>query len=211
MLYRAYTLTATIVAPHHIGDADHCLRVMLSALPDGDVLNAGVEFDDPREHGGLGGAVRLDLAPRYPILIPPAPLDERVSANPSTTTAWTPAGHDVPAGAHALFSLPTLAYQPPDGTTCYREAYVGRVSCQWHDAYEFIATTAVIEAIARRLPTLAGQFAEVTFDGTVLNVQLPPSLGSGVRETEEVAGGWVVGWALQWHPVAPHACDKVIN
>ena len=206
MTHRVYTLTATIVAPHHLGDADHALRTMLAALPDGDVLNAGVEFDDEGD-AGLGTDLRLDLVPRPGVLLPA--LEQRLTPDRTGTTAWTPADKEVPAGADALFSLPALAYRTDDGRVRYREAYAGRVIGRWHDAYEFTATTGAVEAIARSLADLPGQGAEVTFDGVLLVVQLPPSLGSGVHETEEVASRWVVGWALPWQPVNPHDADTI--
>ncbi|MGC4851841.1 hypothetical protein ACLQ24_00230 [Micromonospora sp. DT4] len=206
MAYRTYTLTATIVAPHHFGDADHALRTMLAALPDGEVLNAGVEFDDEGDRG-FGTGLRLDLVPRQGALLPP--VEQRLSPERTGTTAWTPAEKQVPTGADALFSLPSLAYRSEDGRVRYREAYTGRVIGRWHDAYEFTATSGVVEAIARRLNDLPGQNTEITFEGDLLVVQLPPSLGCGVHETQAIGGRWVVGWALPWHPVTPHDADTI--
>lgn len=144
--YRAYTLTATIVAPHDIAAADHALRTMLAALPDGDVLNAGVEFDDEGDLG-LGCGLRLDLLPRPGTLVPY--ISERLTAGDTGSQAWTPSGQHVPPGADAIFTLPALAYRPLDGGPIrYREAYAGRLTTYWHDTAEFTTTADVLTAIA---------------------------------------------------------------
>ncbi|RSM53259.1 hypothetical protein DMB66_39230 [Actinoplanes sp. ATCC 53533] len=119
-------------------------------------------------------------------------------------------------GASAVFSGDWLAYLPErrnSGDVRYYEGYHGVLHGRWNGGAEFTvdATTAhaIVTMLGETAEFVSGSWLTVTFDGDVLIVRNPWSLGGGVTSLPPRAGQYRIGWGLPWFPVDPARCDRV--
>ena len=121
-------------------------------------------------------------------------------------------------GASAVFSGDWLGYLPDRlnrADVRYHEGYHGVLHGRWNGGAEFTVDAATAHAIVATF----GQTAEyvssnwrtVAFDGDVLIVRTPWSLGGGITSLPPAAGRYRIGWGLPWCPVDPARCDRVVG
>ncbi len=118
-----------------------------------------------------------------------------------------------PVGAAAVFTGRWLRYRPAPGHVRFYEGYVGVLAGWWNGEPEFTVDATAAAALAATLQETANYIAEnwrtVAFDGHILTVARPRSLGGGVHVIEPAGGRYLVGWGLAWHTVDPARCDRI--
>lgn len=127
--------------------------------------------------------------------------------------------------------MPTTDYQPPIGAAAvftadwlrqairdeerYLEGYAGVLVGWCNGNPEFTVDTAAAAALAATFDAMAdyvaGDWRTVAFDGHILTVARPRSLGGGVHQIPPVGGRYLIGWGLPWQPVDPARCDRVVG
>lgn len=116
-------------------------------------------------------------------------------------------------GSTAVFSGPWLRYSPTPGSHRYYEAYTATVIGWWNGAFELSIDAEAASALALSFSQMAeyvgGDWRTVDFDGHVLTVARPLSLGGGVHLIEPTGGRYRIGWGLPWLPVDPRRCDHI--
>jgi len=120
-------------------------------------------------------------------------------------------------GDPATFSGGWLRYLPDPDThdpARYLEGYRGHLQACWNGSAEFTVDRDAARAIVSMLNSMAevsGDWRTVAFDGEVLTVRAPWSLGSGVSLIRPLAGRYRIGWGLPWLPVDAAHCDRVVG
>ncbi|MER7894286.1 hypothetical protein ABTX15_31215 [Micromonospora sp. NPDC094482] len=118
-------------------------------------------------------------------------------------------------GSTAVFSGPWLRYAPIHGAHRYYEGYVATVLGWWNGVCELSIDAETASALAKTFTAMAdyvgGDWRTVDFDGHVLTVARPPSLGGGVHRVEPANGRYRIGWGLPWLSVNPQNCDHVFG
>ncbi|WP_433388658.1 hypothetical protein [Micromonospora sp. KLBMP9576] len=118
-------------------------------------------------------------------------------------------------GSTAVFSGPWLRYEPVHGSHRYYQGYTATVIGRWNGTFELSIDAQAVAALARTLDEMAeyvgGDWRTVNFDGRVLTIARPLSLGGGVHLVEPTAGRYRIGWGLSWLPVDPGRCDRVVG
>lgn len=121
-------------------------------------------------------------------------------------------------GAHAVFSGAWLRYLPNRRNRAharYYEGYRGVLHGLWNGGAEFTVDAATAHAIVATFDETAdfvsSSWRTVVFDGEVLIVRNPWSLGGGVTTLRPAAGRYRIGWGLPWCPVDPARCNRVVG
>jgi hypothetical protein len=120
-----------------------------------------------------------------------------------------------PVGQAAVFSGEWLRFHPTPGHSRFVEGYVGVLAGWCNGEPEFTVDPTAAAALAATFDAsadyVAGCWRTVAFDGRVLTVKRPRSLGGGIHVIEPVSGRYLVGWNLAWHRVDPARCDRVLG
>jgi hypothetical protein len=121
-------------------------------------------------------------------------------------------------GQTAVFSGDWLGYLPERrnrDAVRYYEGYHGVLHGLWNGGGEFTVDAATAHAIVATFGETAEyvspSWRTVTFDGDLLIVRTPWSLGGGVTCLPPRAGRYRIGWGLPWSPVSPARCDRVVG
>lgn len=121
-------------------------------------------------------------------------------------------------GASAVFSGDWLGYLPDRRNRAgvrYYEGYRGVLHGRWNGGAEFTVDAATARAIVATFGETAeyvsSSWRTVAFDGEVLIVRTPWSLGGGVTSLPPAGGRYRIGWGLPWCPVDPARCDRVVG
>ncbi|WBB78568.1 hypothetical protein O7606_20420 [Micromonospora sp. WMMD882] len=118
-------------------------------------------------------------------------------------------------GSTAVFSGRWLRYEPVPGFHRYHEGYRATVVGWWNGACEFTLDRDAVTALAQMFTAMAdhvgGDWRTVDFDGHILTIVRPASLGGGVHLAHPADGRYRIGWGLPWRPVDPHRCDRVFG
>ncbi|MFI7437852.1 hypothetical protein [Micromonospora haikouensis] len=123
--------------------------------------------------------------------------------------------YEPPRGSTAVFSGRWLRYEPVPGFHRYYEGYRGTVIGWWNGTCEFTldheAVTALVQTFAAMANHVGGDWRTVDFDGHVLTIARPVSLGGGVHLAHPVESRYRIGWGLPWRPVDPSRCDRIFG
>jgi hypothetical protein len=121
-------------------------------------------------------------------------------------------------GQPAVFSGDWLAYLPDRRNrddVRYYQGYRGVLHARWNGGAEFTVDAATAHAVVATFADTAeyvnSSWRTVAFDGNVLTVRNPWSLGGGVTSLRPQSGRYRIGWGLPWCPVDPARCDQVIG
>ncbi|MFI7650302.1 hypothetical protein ACIBTZ_30105 [Micromonospora sp. NPDC049460] len=118
-----------------------------------------------------------------------------------------------PRGSTAVFSGPWLRYEPIPGSHRYYEGYTATLIGWWNGTCELSIDAKAVTALARMFTAMAdyvgGDWRTIDFDGRILTVARPLSLGGGVHRVEPTGGRYRIGWGLPWLPVDPRRCDRI--
>ncbi|MEU8332186.1 hypothetical protein AB0J14_35255 [Micromonospora arborensis] len=118
-------------------------------------------------------------------------------------------------GSAAVFSGPWLRYQTSRQSHRYQEGYAATLIGWWNGVCELSIDADVARALAHTFAemaeTVGGDWRTVDFDGDVLTVARPLSLGGGVHLAQPTGGRYRIGWGLPWMPVDPRRCDRVVG
>jgi hypothetical protein len=125
------------------------------------------------------------------------------------------ADHEPLPGSTGVFSGRWLRYEPVPGFRRYYEGYRATVIGWWNGSCELALDRDAVAALVQTFTAMAGyvggDWRTVAFDGHVLTVARPVSLGGGVHLAQPTNGRYRIGWGLPWRPVDPNRCDHVFG
>jgi len=118
-------------------------------------------------------------------------------------------------GSTAVFSGRWLRYEPVPGFDRYHEGYRATVLGWWNGAFELSldheATTALAQTFNAMADYVGGDWRTIDFDGHILTIARPQSVGGGLHRAGPTDGRYRIGWGLPWLPVDLNRCDRVFG